>query len=845
MADDYEAKHTDLRASAGDAGGERAAVEDPLVELARIVHKNKQSGSKVSTGRIGNTDYFAGLDDVSDETPSAAPQAGTRIEPAFSGLSASANLDFGSGRRGGEGAPAAAPVHDYQTAVPGNDVPSSESSFDQAPQDVTWNSGLGSRTDAERPVETGQDRLTHVSSLWPKDPGEFQPDAAAPHSDSRPHVGDFAPEPVRPDASAELAENSYRAALNPSVSIDLEQNLTAELEDELIGALRQAVDDQSAGRAKSGQDTEPYLSGSPQTGQTAAGGETPAGAFDIVKPQGGLAAEPAYGRTFVRSDARVDRPSNAPEVALGARRPDSAPQRDAESDIFADPRPHREVARPAIDENDFMAALSVSQDDGIPGEAPSVNAAAQGEPAGIDALFADLDFPDPAERGSTTAAHQPRHRTQSERAETGYEDGIWPAADTFPEGGEEEGPPPPEGYDLDAVARAMQESDPSLSGAGVLPPHSRAERAAVPHSGERSRRGLFVAGGVLAVGALGAAGFFLMDSDSVPVPSGPPPIISGLQDPLKVYPEESTASSNDTAKLIYDRVGNENAAGPDRLIVAESPQPAELPPAPADAESGAELVPGATKRVRTLVVRPDGSIISDEDPETPAVQSPAVATPSAGSQPARVVTTTPVVSQEAPEETVESAVSPEPSLLQDVSPAVPDQENAVTEQGAVPAIVQPVSEQADGQPSAPVPSVLPRKKPDAPVQVASTQPSQAAPAPATPNDGPLNLGQTANAPAPAVSASSPSTSGSIAPGTYIVQVTSQRTAAAASDAYSSLQRRYPSILGSRNAVIVSADLGDRGVFYRARIPTGSREEADTLCQSLQGAGGDCFVRRQP
>ena len=29
------------------------------------------------------------------------------------------------------------------------------------------------------------------------------------------------------------------------------------------------------------------------------------------------------------------------------------------------------------------------------------------------------------------------------------------------------------------------------------------------------------------------------------------------------------------------------------------------------------------------------------------------------------------------------------------------------------------------------------------------------------------------------------------------------------------------------------------------IPTTSREEAISLCESLQTAGGDCFVRRQP
>ena len=77
MSQDYETKRSDLRASQNEAGGERPAAEDPLVELARIVHKNKQSGANVSSGRVGSTDYFAGLDDVAGDAPaqSTAPSA--------------------------------------------------------------------------------------------------------------------------------------------------------------------------------------------------------------------------------------------------------------------------------------------------------------------------------------------------------------------------------------------------------------------------------------------------------------------------------------------------------------------------------------------------------------------------------------------------------------------------------------------------------------------------------------------------------------------------------------------------------------------------------------------------
>ena len=80
---------------------------------------------------------------------------------------------------------------------------------------------------------------------------------------------------------------------------------------------------------------------------------------------------------------------------------------------------------------------------------------------------------------------------------------VWPdAANSIPVDDSEETPPPPEGYDLDAVARAMQESDPSLDGTGVLPPHPRKERVAAPGHERNSRKGLYTAAGVVAVIAL-------------------------------------------------------------------------------------------------------------------------------------------------------------------------------------------------------------------------------------------------------------------------------------------------------------------------------------------------------
>jgi SPOR domain len=81
-------------------------------------------------------------------------------------------------------------------------------------------------------------------------------------------------------------------------------------------------------------------------------------------------------------------------------------------------------------------------------------------------------------------------------------------------------------------------------------------------------------------------------------------------------------------------------------------------------------------------------------------------------------------------------------------------------------------------------------------------------------------------------------------GGYMVQVSSQRNEADAQASYRALQGKYPKVLGSRSPVIKRADLGDKGVYYRAMVgPFGSPDEAKQFCGSLKTAGGQCVVQR--
>ncbi len=80
-------------------------------------------------------------------------------------------------------------------------------------------------------------------------------------------------------------------------------------------------------------------------------------------------------------------------------------------------------------------------------------------------------------------------------------------------------------------------------------------------------------------------------------------------------------------------------------------------------------------------------------------------------------------------------------------------------------------------------------------------------------------------------------------GSYLVQVSSQRSEADAQAAFRSVKSKYSSVLGDRQPVIRRADLAGKGTYYRAMVgPFTTRDQAIQLCSSLKAAGGDCVVQ---
>jgi hypothetical protein len=156
---------------------------------------------------------------------------------------------------------------------------------------------------------------------------------------------------------------------------------------------------------------------------------------------------------------------------------------------------------------------------------------------------------------------------------------------------------------------------------------------------------------------------------------------------------------------------------------------------------------------------------------------------------------------------------------------------------------------ANASAQAPTPQP-PASKPAPPVRTVRTAPASTAAAYASAN-APLSLAPQSvqstppsrqvatNAPEP-IAPSTPSTTSS----GYMVQVSSQRNETDAQASYRVLQGKFPTVLGSRSPTIRKADLGEKGIYYRAMVgPFGSAEEASQFCGSLKSAGGQCVIQR--
>jgi hypothetical protein len=78
---------------------------------------------------------------------------------------------------------------------------------------------------------------------------------------------------------------------------------------------------------------------------------------------------------------------------------------------------------------------------------------------------------------------------------------------------------------------------------------------------------------------------------------------------------------------------------------------------------------------------------------------------------------------------------------------------------------------------------------------------------------------------------------------YVAVLASKGSRMDALKAYADLQQKYPDVLGSKTPDVQEANLGEKGLWYRAVVgPPGSREAAAAVCGQLKTAGhAACWV----
>lgn len=362
--------------------------------------------------------------------------------------------------------------------------------------------------------------------------------------------------------------------------------------------------------------------------------------------------------------------------------------------------------------------------------------------------------------------------------------------------------------------------------------HASAEARRQP-----SRRNLLIAGIIGAVVIVGGIGVFALGGGG---DGGAPALVKADDNPIKVRPENPGGATvpNQDSK-VYETVSrNSSPSEPKQeTLVTTAEEPVDLAardsaddnaddlavmppleeaddalPAPSvksedrieqvlrDAgEADAEIVAVAPRKVRTMVVRPDGTLVPREDP-APAAQASQIDPATTASESVR--------------DTNAASVSSTGS------------ETASAALGGQTTATEPVPAEAGAAPGA-----------SSPATGSQSTPSSVAVAPSRPSDQPVDI--VGEVKADRVAALAPAQ----ADGAWSMQIASQPSEAAAQSSYQDLLRRYGSVLNGHQANIVKAEIAGKGTYWRVRVPAATRNDAIKLCESYKAAGGNCFVSK--
>lgn len=313
----------------------------------------------------------------------------------------------------------------------------------------------------------------------------------------------------------------------------------------------------------------------------------------------------------------------------------------------------------------------------------------------------------------------------------------------------------------------------------------------------RGRRGMMIAAAL--VGAIGLGGALAYTYKTfIASSSGPAPRITASNSgPNKIKPVVPDGKSfPNTDKKLLNRLGEAESSNPSGRVVIGVPPPQSQQDSSDDRASDD---PNAPRKVRIIPI-----------------------TPNAAPQGAVPVTT--------------GSAPPKPAMV-----AVP----GVTLENLAAPQTPPSAARAALPPQAP-----PRTAPQAPaVKMASAAPLPAA-EPAAPIRkaapmAPAAKEVVAKSPVPKTktAAAQPAPVATSATGGYVAVLSSKKSRMDALKAFADMQQKYGDVLASKTPDVQEANLGDKGIWYRAVVgPPGSRDAAASLCSKLKTAGySGCWV----
>ncbi|RVC43550.1 SPOR domain-containing protein, partial [Mesorhizobium sp. M4A.F.Ca.ET.090.04.2.1] len=313
-------------------------------------------------------------------------------------------------------------------------------------------------------------------------------------------------------------------------------------------------------------------------------------------------------------------------------------------------------------------------------------------------------------------------------------------------------------------------------------------------------------------------------------------LVTNTEEPVDVKAKEPESRVVDLSPADTDAAAGTDAVGNAAATAmpgVDAPGSADAAPAPksedriaqvlqeADKGTNPEVVAVAPRKVRTMMVKPDGSLVAREDPAPEAASQVAAAEPA----------------DPAPQH-VAPAAQAGAEQTGTVAPATDQASDQPTDQ------VVSADQTEAAQPLKPAEAPKAEAKAEAKTQAAHTQsantPATVPVAPQRPSDQPVDVvGEVKPDQVASISPSAAAAGG----GSWSMQIASQPTVESAQSTYQDLQRRYGSVLSGRTANIVKAEIAGKGTFYRVRVPAQSRNDAIALCTSYKAAGGNCFVSR--